>query len=218
MATTGTVSALFIELGIAIGKMAKEQSEVDLTAIFTTLIDICRHMELSLVAIIRQKMCLNSLKYPVEPERKPELQTTREIAKYRVAHTRMFDTQSLHNFSCHGLDSFRSFWGSFEELQEMVDSFARQRDWLPKYTRNKVLISLFTELGELTSLVEWTKPNLAVLDDTTILNNIASELADVGIYTFHMARITGYSFPLLAGEVALRQETSDSKLMPAFAP
>lgn len=87
-------------------------------------------------------------------------------------------------------DSKGRFWSKYTQLSQNILDFAKERSWEHLYTKRSVAISLYTEMGELAAILEWGKPALLVDKDITI-NNLASEIADVTIYTFHYIRVLG---------------------------
>jgi hypothetical protein len=82
----------------------------------------------------------------------------------------------------------QAFIDAWPVVSNIVFQFTKERNWLDKYTVDLVAESLFTEVGEMCSVIEWidtTSSNIA-----SVRERVAMEVADVCIYLFHMARIT----------------------------
>lgn len=214
MTTIADIIPLVLALGVTIAGLQNKKDEVSINLVFNALIEISNRLNLSFSKIIQQKMRLNYKKY--SDKQKGAGGATREIPKYTINYKEMFDTTNVHDYNCNSLVKNRHFfWDHFDGWQEMVHKFADERGWLPKYTLNKVQISLFTELGELTQLFEWTHQSLDISGNISLKNDIAVELADIGIYTLHMSRLINYQkrkpalymFPI----------KTDAYLMPIFS-
>lgn len=214
MATIADVVPLVLALGITIANLHDKKDEVSINMLFNALIQISHTLNLSFFKIIQQKMRLNYKKYSNQEEK--DNNAAREISKYKVDYKEMFNTKTIHKYKCICLlKNKHNFWDHFQGWQEMVHKFAEEKGWLSKYTHNKVLISLFTELGELTQLFEWKHQTMDISRHLTLKNDIALELADIGIYALHMSRLINYK--KLKPSLYMFPIKTDSDLMPAFS-
>lgn len=77
--------------------------------------------------------------------------------------------------------------GEIQELQKLIENFAKERDWEKYHTAKNLVLALGSEVGELQSEFRW-------LDEKEILSKeklkaIEEELADVSIFLFRLAQV-----------------------------
>ncbi len=93
-----------------------------------------------------------------------------------------------------------AFDSNFNNLMEQVRSFATERNWISKYTDESIYLSLLSEMGELSSVLQWVPQNMRINDITVHQKDgLARELADVVIYLLHLCRTKNVT-PVLSGE------------------
>lgn len=210
------LNPLVIQVGIGVGKLARDPSHENVMVILSDIAAVCSRLGLSLCFIIHQKLKLNALKYPpdlkitgyrlTEEEREVAAdmaeEEKREIPKYKkdraYAPKMLYSKNALPICQCPPLQCGSSCarpaidgesGHCFRTWHWMIHEFAHNRNWLKRYTIEKITISLFTELGELTELFEWLHLSLKPELDESLLARIAAELADVAIYAVHMDRV-----------------------------
>lgn len=82
--------------------------------------------------------------------------------------------------------------GSIEDLTERLRSFNSTRDWEQFHSPRNLLLALVGEVGELSSLLQWTSDAQvdAWLDKPKNRSAWSSELADVFSYLLQLAAAT----------------------------
>jgi dCTP diphosphatase len=77
--------------------------------------------------------------------------------------------------------------GEIEELQKLIEDFAKKRDWDKFHTAKNLALALGSEVGELQAEFRWLAENENLTDKK--LNSIKDELADVSIFLLRLAQI-----------------------------
>ena len=77
--------------------------------------------------------------------------------------------------------------GEIEKLQNLIEDFAKKRDWDKFHTAKNLALALGSEVGELQAEFRWLAENENLTDKK--LNSIKDELADVSIFLFRLAQV-----------------------------
>ena len=77
--------------------------------------------------------------------------------------------------------------GEIEELQKLIEDFAKKRDWDKHHTAKNLALALGSEVGELQAEFRWLTENENLTDEK--LNSIKDELADVSIFLLRLAQV-----------------------------
>lgn len=168
--------------------------------LFKDLVLMSCHLGFDLVWAIDGKMQVNAAKYSKEslaagpPRQKgertiPKWSSLKELEGKRTCQSP--PPVSPVSGACflgeqHFLASFQS---NHARIDNNISSFAKARGWLHSYTLRGLVVSLFSEYGELMSELEYRDYNESVdsLPESNI-QRLANELADVAIYLFHLER------------------------------
>jgi hypothetical protein len=106
-----------------------------------------------------------------------------------------FNTHATARYNRNKID-FDSHFGSL--LQE-VTSFATNRNRVSNYTNESIHLSLLSELGQLSSVLQWMPQDMTINDITVNQKDgLARELADLTIYLLHLCRTRNVA-PVLCG-------------------
>jgi NTP pyrophosphatase (non-canonical NTP hydrolase) len=81
----------------------------------------------------------------------------------------------------------RRSMGEIEKLQNLIEDFAKKRDWDKFHTAKNLALALGSEVGELQAEFRWLAENENLTDKK--LNSIKDELADVSIFLFRLAQV-----------------------------
>lgn len=96
-----------------------------------------------------------------------------------------------------------------ESLQQILRSFASERDWEQFHTPRNLILALGGEVGELAELFQWVDDASVPdwLSDTTNIQRLSSELADVFSYLLRIADVCGIDLErALHDKIALNQD------------
>jgi hypothetical protein len=86
--------------------------------------------------------------------------------------------------------NLRDFDDNFDLLMAQVEDFATERNWINKYTDMSVYMSLLSEIGELSSVTQWSQPHeLLITLSIQKRDQLARELCDIIIYLLHFCRL-----------------------------
>ncbi len=79
------------------------------------------------------------------------------------------------------------------ELQELIGSFAKERQWESFHTPKNLAMAISGEAGELVAEFQWLSPDESMLKSLSPIKRLAIELemADVAIYLFRLADVLG---------------------------
>jgi NTP pyrophosphatase (non-canonical NTP hydrolase) len=77
--------------------------------------------------------------------------------------------------------------GEIEQLQKLIEDFAKKRDWDKFHTAKNLALALGSEVGELQAEFRWLAEDEDLTDKK--LNAIKDELADVSIFLLRLAQI-----------------------------
>ncbi len=77
--------------------------------------------------------------------------------------------------------------GEIEELQKLIEDFAKKRDWEKFHTAKNLALALGSEVGELQAEFRWLSENEKLTEDK--FNSIRDEIADVSIFLFRLAQV-----------------------------
>ena len=77
--------------------------------------------------------------------------------------------------------------GEIQELQKLIENFAKERDWEKYHTAKNLVLALGSEVGELQSEFRWIDENELLTKEK--LEKIKHEIADVGIFLFRLCDI-----------------------------
>jgi hypothetical protein len=159
------------------------------------LIDVGDLLRLDVVNVIRIKIRLNELKYPVRL-----CQGT--IQKY-TAYSGITGVTKESGQTIFGIDNINPrlltffndphlFYSELPVLQEEVIDFTTLRGWESKDTPRNLLFALHSEFAELCQLFQWkldTRVPLPISDKDW--DKVAQEVSDVFIYSFKLSRAIG---------------------------
>ena len=77
--------------------------------------------------------------------------------------------------------------GEIEELQKLIEDFAKKRDWDKFHTAKNLALALGSDVGELQAEFRWLTENENLTDEK--LNSIKDEIADVSIFLLRLAQV-----------------------------
>jgi NTP pyrophosphatase (non-canonical NTP hydrolase) len=77
--------------------------------------------------------------------------------------------------------------GEIQELQKLIEDFAKKRDWEKFHTAKNLALALGSEVGELQAEFRWLAEDENLTDKK--MNSIKNEIADVSIFLFRLAQI-----------------------------
>ena len=77
--------------------------------------------------------------------------------------------------------------GEIEELQKLIEDFAKKRDWDKFHTAKNLALALGSEVGELQAEFRWLTEDENLTEKK--LSAIKDELADVSIFLLRLAQI-----------------------------
>lgn len=80
---------------------------------------------------------------------------------------------------------------SIEELTERIRSFVAAREWQQYHNPKDMAVAIAAEAGELMQHFVWQQPDQLDVRVREHREEIASEIADVGILLFEMADLLG---------------------------
>jgi hypothetical protein len=111
---------------------------------------------------------------------------------YVPKHARTYINNTMNPINEHELHygNLCDFDKHVKQWMKEIKRFAKTRNWLHKYTEPAVYLSLFSELGELSSTIQWLIPYTPLrLLSPTKRDTMARELCDITIYLLHFCRI-----------------------------
>ena len=151
-----------------------------------------RLLELSPIDAMRRKLVMNRIKYDVAECKNAQKPYNRIIPKYTsldITRRPTGDAEVPIRGMASGLERDGSTAGEDLEkaMNKEIEEFARERGWLELYSNKHLRLSLFAEVGEICSEIEWVDSNKEVEANEEDL--IAREVADVGIYLCHIIRL-----------------------------
>jgi len=74
-----------------------------------------------------------------------------------------------------------------EEIMEKIDSFTEERDWMQFHDVRNLASSISIEAAELLEIFQWNNPKVEdIKQDSSLLDSISEEIADVMIYCFRL--------------------------------
>ena len=167
-----------------------------LHSVFSILIHIGMQFGFSLLVLVERKMEVNKAKYP------PKLcKQTNDIQKYTTYSTvtgikkdsdLKIYKQSDATAPKAGREAYFQFFRHLPLTAEKAHTFAVERGWQDKYNGVSISLALMSELGELTSAMNWIDEETK-LNDLTINQRdaILRELADITIYVTHIIHTYG---------------------------
>ena len=97
------------------------------------------------------------------------------------------------------------------ELRARVANFVRTREWETYHNPKDLAIALSVEASELLELFEWKRPEEIDIQDAAWRASLEEELADVFIYTLHLANAIGCDL----SEAAIRKIAKNAEKYPA---
>jgi dCTP diphosphatase len=77
--------------------------------------------------------------------------------------------------------------GEIQELQKLIEDFAKKRDWEKFHTAKNLALALGSEVGELQAEFRWLAEDENLTDKK--MNSIKNEIADVSIFLLRLAQI-----------------------------
>jgi NTP pyrophosphatase (non-canonical NTP hydrolase) len=77
--------------------------------------------------------------------------------------------------------------GEIQDLQKLIEEFAKERDWEKYHTAKNLVLALGSEIGELQAEFRWLMDNEELTEEK--LEKIKNEIADVGIFLLRIADI-----------------------------
>ena len=82
---------------------------------------------------------------------------------------------------------------SIQELKELVGKFVHDREWEKFHNPKDLAEAICIEAAELLEVFQWMSSDEAVrqIDDSSKLERIEEELADVLVYCLSLANVTG---------------------------
>lgn len=197
--TVGVLRASVIGIGGTISKVTltrhrRIRRKVILHLIYQ-LFEVASLLSISLVSCIKSKMLINRRKYKKELC----LKENGAVRKYTMyGSTTGIYSDGDYNIILDPVKDasigvqYLEFQNSYKSLQEEVTEFAKERNWLNKYNEQTLCMSLFSELGELSEVLQWEVANkdLKQINEEQV-KALACELADIAIYSIHFLRYIG---------------------------
>jgi NTP pyrophosphatase (non-canonical NTP hydrolase) len=185
----------------------------DISTVLYSAIKIWSVLGLSAIQVLTLKLEINSRKYP-----KKSCQEDKTIQRYTkyAAETGIKEDSDVLLFNdintmmilpedfCTGARALYErnkidFDSHFASLMEQVTTFGTERNWISNYTDESIYLSLLSELGELSSVLQWVPQNTMINDITMHQkDSLARELADVVIYLVHLCRVKNVT-PVVSG-------------------
>ncbi len=176
----------------------------DISSVLYSVIKIWSVLGLSAIQVLTLKLEINSQKYPKKSCQ--EDKTIQRYTKYAAENGIKKDSNVLlfndintmmilpEDF-CTGARALYEqnkidFDSHFASLMEQVTAFATEGNWISNYTDESIYLSLLSELGELSSVLQWVPQNITINEITVHQkDSLARELADVVIYLVHLCRV-----------------------------
>jgi hypothetical protein len=189
------------------------EGQKDISSILCSILKILSVLGLPVVQVLKSKLEINNRKYP-----KVSCQTDTTIQRYtkytgetgikKDSDIFLFEDINammipLEGFNTHAMARYNrnkiDFDSHFGSLLQEVTSFATDRNWVSNYTNESIHLSLLSELGELSSVLQWMPQNMTINDITVNQKDgLARELADLTIYLLHLCRTRNVA-PVLCG-------------------
>jgi len=92
---------------------------------------------------------------------------------------------------------------SIEQLTGRIREFVAARDWQPYHNPKDMAVAIAAEAGELMQHFVWQQPDQLATRVEDRREEIASEIADVGILLFEMADLLGLKLgDVMAAKIA----------------
>jgi NTP pyrophosphatase (non-canonical NTP hydrolase) len=188
----------------------------DISSVLYSVIKVCSVLGLSMVDVLTKKMEINSRKYPktsCQKDTKVQHYTkyTGETGIKKDSDVPLFQDINammipLEGFYTRVPDLYKQnkidFDSHFASLMEQVTTFATERKWISNYTNESIYLSLLSELGELSSVLQWVPQNITINEITMHQKDtLARELADVVIYLVHLCRVRNVTPVVADGDV-----------------
>jgi dCTP diphosphatase len=96
---------------------------------------------------------------------------------------------------------------SIEELTERIRSFVAAREWQQYHNPKDMAVAIAAEAGELMQHFVWQQPDQLDARVREHREEIASEIADVGILLFEMADLLGMKLgDVMASKIAHNEQ------------
>ncbi len=96
---------------------------------------------------------------------------------------------------------------SIKELTGRIRSFAAARDWEQFHNPKDMAVAIAAEAGELMQHFVWQQPDQVEARALAHREEIASEIADVGILLFEMADLLGMNLgEVMKAKIAYNEE------------
>ncbi|MFM2172051.1 MAG: hypothetical protein RI957_2280 [Verrucomicrobiota bacterium] len=96
---------------------------------------------------------------------------------------------------------------SIEELTERIRSFVAAREWQQYHNPKDMAVAIAAEAGELMQHFVWQQPDQLDARVREHREEIASEIADVGILLFEMADLLGMKLgDVMAAKIAHNEQ------------
>jgi len=97
--------------------------------------------------------------------------------------------------------------GEIQDLQKLIENFAKERDWEKYHTAKNLALALGSEVGELQAEFRWLNENEELTE--VKLKAIEDELADVTIFLFRLAQVLHIDISLVVNsKLALNKTRS----------
>lgn len=147
-----------------------------------------------LTQVVQEKLKINDRKYPVEwclrykGKQMPKYTKNKETKISSDSDTPILD--KLIPFELgkeNSMSAIATFRTNQALLNEMVKQFATKRERLGDYTHTSVALSLWSEYGELCTVLQWKKGTDKMKPEEA--NALMLETADVAIYILHALRL-----------------------------
>lgn len=195
MATYLEVQDAFVGLALSCSDLVRDISNphMDHVAVseelehcFERALFMCFVMQISLVQFILFKMEINKIKYDEDLDFDDSVkQQDGTMPKRSVPPHPSALQPAVSAFSYHHLRM--DFHNNKVSLSRGILEFAKQRNWLKKYSNHLLRISLLAEIGEIAHLLEWKNPGNII--SPTEISSIAGKVANICIYLFHISRL-----------------------------
>lgn len=95
---------------------------------------------------------------------------------------------------------------SIAELTRRIRGFSEAREWGPYHNPKDMAVAIVAEAGELLQHFVWQQPNQVQQRADARRDEIASEIADVGILLFEMADLLGMELGQVMADKIERNE------------
>ena len=86
----------------------------------------------------------------------------------------------------------------FQELTQIINQFAKERDWDAFHSPKNLAMALSVEVSELMEHFQWLTEDESKSLDASALAEVADEIADVQWYLLRMANQLGIDIPTAA--------------------